>query len=145
MSPLASAILVTGIFVVGGLVLLAATAGWLDPRDRKTLARRFGWILLGTAGMPALLVGLVYLIGIPIAVAAIVFGRVVANVEGVLRALFALSGLVFLWGVATVAVNYPTHPDRWIAGVTVAFSVLAALISLSKLGMMIGRRREVAI
>ncbi len=109
------------------------------------MARRVGWILLGTAGVPSILIGLAYLIGVPIAIAAIVLGRLVANVEGVIRALFVLHALVFLWGMITVVVNRPSRANQWILGVVLSFSVFAALISLSKLGMMLGRGRKTAL
>jgi hypothetical protein len=103
MSAFATAMLVTGLFVAAGIIVLAATMGSLDPHDRKVIARRVGWILLGAAGMPAMLFGPIELVGLPIALVAFVVGLLVANRRRIQVGMQVVYGLVLAFGVAAAA------------------------------------------
>ncbi len=114
------------------VALGAVTAGaWYV--GRITGIRRLAWVLCGLAGAPITVLGMVYLIGIPVVVAVFVIGMAAGYWRRTGHGPFVAYGI----GCVALGAYERSEFDSWVETIIAVLMILAALLAISKLGRML--------
>ena len=126
---------VGGWFVAFILIAPALVIACVWAIVSRSDGRRFAWVLCGIAGLPAPAFGILYLIGLPVIALAFVLGAVFAMT----RRLDHIASAAYVGGdlaLGIVTAMRDVTGWEWVGIMLFLASVLAALLSVTKLGQM---------